>query len=93
MEEHANESCSIVYFCASAQEDIYELYHKNSPPDGVSGPSQHKSLGEVYENVRTLLDEDLGGFDEGEVAANAVMRAYSYANDIKSLSAHAPKAV
>ena len=66
MEEHANECSVIVYFCATAQDDIAELYHKNTPPRAEEAAAdQHASLEEVYENVRSLLDEDLGGFEEG----------------------------
>ena len=66
MEEHADECSVIVYFCATAPDDIAELYHKNAPPsaDTVS-EGQHGALAQVYENVRRLLDEDLGGFEEG----------------------------
>lgn len=65
-EQRANECSVIVYFCATAQDDIHELYHKKSPPadDAVSAGRQ-SPLGQVYENVRTLLDEDIGGFEEG----------------------------
>ena len=65
-EQTTNENCSIVYFSSSAQDDIHKLYCKESPPEAppkASGP-QH-SLDQVYQNVRTLLDEDQGGFEEG----------------------------
>lgn len=66
MEDYANESCSIVYFCAGAEDDIYELYHKKSPPAiAANSAHAHSSLDEVYHNVRTLLDEDQGGFNDG----------------------------
>ncbi len=66
MEAHAQESCNIVYFCASEREDVYELYHKRSPPAAPSDASNGVSgLEQAYHNVRALLDEDQGGFDEG----------------------------
>ncbi|KAK5172086.1 3',5'-cyclic-nucleotide phosphodiesterase [Saxophila tyrrhenica] len=65
MEEHAHESCNIVYFCASGKEDVYELYHKRSPPDvPPEGDEGAETLQQAYHNVRALLDEDQGGFDE-----------------------------
>ena len=66
MEEH-RECSVIVYFAATARNDIYELYHKRSPPseDAVAA-NRESSLGQVYQNVRTLLDEDVGGFEEGK---------------------------
>ena len=69
MEEHSANKCSvIVYFCASADHDISELYHKRSPPSTATlHENQHSPLGQVYENVRTLLDENVGGFEEGNV--------------------------
>ena len=67
MEEYADESCSIVYLCANAQNDIYELYHKGSPPEEAVAPAKERSsLDRTYDNVRTLLDEDQGGFEQGE---------------------------
>ena len=64
MEEHVlQESCRIVYFCSSAQDDVHELYHKNSPPEASSDTPT--PLQSIYRNVRALLDEDQGSFDEG----------------------------
>lgn len=62
MEEHRCNT--IVYFCATAQDEVYELYHKTNPPSEAA--AANSSLGQVYENVRTLLDEDIGGFEEGK---------------------------
>ena len=74
MEEHrANECSVIVYFCATAHNDIDELYHKKSPPSTAAvSENQHSPLGQVYENVRTLLDENVGGFDEGNDAEGSI---------------------
>ena len=67
MEEFADGSCSVVYF-ASARDGLYELYHKSSPPEIPSETRpENGSLDNIYQNVRTLLDEDQGGFDEGNV--------------------------
>ena len=64
MEEHVSESCRIVYYCSSTQDDVHELYHQNSAP---KLPSEgHGSLAAIYQNVHALLDEDQGGFKEGE---------------------------
>jgi hypothetical protein len=66
MEEH-RECSVIVYFAATVQDDISELYHKKSPPSEESVAANRQSpLGPVYQNVRTLLDEDIGGFEEGK---------------------------
>lgn len=69
MEKHAHDTCSIVYLCAS-EEEVHELYHSRSPPDTPSeGSNGHLALNEAYHNVRALLDEDQGGFDEGREVA------------------------
>ena len=66
MEEH-RECSVIVYFAATVRNDIHELYHKRSPPSEDSVAANRQSpLGQVYQNVRTLLDEDIGGFEEGK---------------------------
>ena len=71
MEEHANNGCSVVYYCASAPDEIYELYHKNSPPEAPSEiRHENTSLNLIYQNIRAMLDEDQGGFDEGEEVNN-----------------------
>ena len=78
MEEKASESCSIVYFCASAQLDVYELYHKKSPPeDEDDSDTEHGLLSQIHHNVRTLLDEDQGGFDEGEIWSRRIALCYN----------------
>lgn len=68
MEEYDHERCSVIYYCASAGDDVHELYHNKSPPTAASG-GQHENaaLDGVYRNVRVLLDEDQGGFHEGEI--------------------------
>lgn len=64
MEEHVSESCRIVYYCSSTENDVHELYHQNSAP---KLPSEgQSSLEVIYQNVHALLDEDQGGFNEGE---------------------------
>lgn len=84
MEEYADESCSIVYLCANAQDDIYELYHKRSPPGEAAAPvNELGSLDQTRNNVRTLLDEDQGGFDEGE---NDITIRNARANSVKCSS-------
>lgn len=68
MEGFADEACNVVYFCAGAADDdeIYELYHKRSPPDAPPRPAEDgKTLDRVYHNARILLDDNQGGFDEG----------------------------
>ena len=65
-EQTTSENCSIVYFCTGVQDDIYKLYCKASPPEAPpKASSPQHSLDQVYQNVRTLLDEDQGGFEEG----------------------------
>ena len=68
MEEDTFGSCGIVYFCASAPEDLSELFHKTKPPEVPQNASDdQKGLSQVYRNVWSLLDEDQGGFDEGKL--------------------------
>lgn len=69
MEEFGDEACNVVYFCAGADEEVYELYHKRSPPDAPPKPAENSNtLDRVYHNARLLLDEDQGGFSEGKGA-------------------------
>ena len=72
MEEHVSESCRVVYFCSSAQDDIHGLFPQNSMPKEPS--ESDSSLKSIYQNVHALLDEDQGGFKEGE--ATGELRAY-----------------
>lgn len=65
MEEQADEQCHVVYFCASAGEDVSEVYHSSSPPGGLSAGKALSALDVVKQNARLLLDRDQGGFDEG----------------------------
>ena len=65
MEEKADARCNVVYFCASADEDVTELHHSSSPPEAVKG-SELSALAIVKQNTRLLLDRDQGGFDQGE---------------------------
>jgi hypothetical protein len=65
MEEQADDRCNVVYFCASAGEDITALHHHSSPPDISSETERAHSLDVIYQNVYALLDPDQGGFNEG----------------------------
>lgn len=69
MAEFGDEACTVVYFCAGADEEVYELYHKQSPPDAPPKSADSSSvIDRVYHNARLLLDENQGGFSEGEAA-------------------------
>lgn len=74
MEEFGDEACNVVYFCAGpGDEEVYELYHKRSPPDAPPKLAADSSaLDRVYHNARILLDENQGGFSEGEAASTLV---------------------
>lgn len=65
MEEQADDRCNVVYFCASAGQDITALHHQHTPPDVPSNTQLARSLDVIYQNVRALLDPDQGGFNEG----------------------------
>lgn len=66
MEEQADDRCNVVYFCASAGQDITALHHSQSPPASASETQLAHSLCVINQNVRALLDPDQGGFNEGE---------------------------
>lgn len=83
MEEPADGKCSVVYFCACASGNIYELHHKSSLEATANARSEDAALDSVYDNVRILLDEDQGGFHEVFVNSNAdecLVRLETYAN-------------
>ena len=65
MEEQADDRCNVVYFCASAGQDITAQYHHHTSPDAPSDGELAHSLDVIYQNVRALLDPDQGGFNEG----------------------------
>lgn len=65
MEEQADDRCNVVYFCASAGEDITATYHHNSRPEEPAVTDLAHSLQVIHRNVRALLDPDQGGFNEG----------------------------
>lgn len=69
MEEHAGERCSVVYYCGGvAEEEIFEFYHANSSLRAAAQVADERgALDHAQDNIRTLLDEDQGGFHEGEV--------------------------
>lgn len=76
MEENASWSCSVVYLCASAQDDIHELYPKNATPVSADKALDGDTyLRQVYENVEVLLDENQGGYDEGETRRKETIAA------------------
>jgi hypothetical protein len=66
MEEQADDRCNVVYFCASAGQDVEAFHHHQSSPDIPSDTELLPSLEVIYQNVRALLDPDQGGFNEGE---------------------------
>lgn len=89
MEEPADERCSVVYFCASVEDDIQEVYHAKSGPDAI-GDAKHDSaaIDGIYANARTLLDEDQGGFHEVFVSSQAdkcLTRIEQYANTVPTI--------
>ena len=66
MEEIGDERCNVIYYCGGVEDDICELHHDTSPPEDLSGTEQEDpALGVIYCNIRSLLDEDQGGFNEG----------------------------
>ena len=78
MEESAEERCSVVYYCANTDGEVRELHHRSAPEPTVSADQKDGYLDSVYENVRTLLDEDQGGFHEGarKASASVALRVY-----------------
>ena len=73
MEGSHDERISVVYYCGGAEDDVCELYHDNSPPQRASR-SEHgdDALHIVHGNIRSLLDEDQGGFSEGASSLRSV---------------------
>lgn len=75
MELRADGRCRVVYFCTSTRDDVSRLYEskkrlpKNEPADQWEV---------VEQNVRTLLDEDQGGFIEGEIRTKTDFEQHQY---------------
>ena len=67
MDELIDRGCSVVYYCEGQGDEICEFYDTNSLPQDASELAQRDGWRDVlYSNVRMLLDEDQGGFHEGE---------------------------
>ena len=69
MEANDDDSCRVIYYCPKTDNDICELFEASTPPVTTSSDrTLRPSLFNVYQNVRKLLDEDLGGFESGAQA-------------------------
>ncbi|KAK4547032.1 hypothetical protein LTR36_001253 [Oleoguttula mirabilis] len=89
VEEHADDRCSVVYFCGGLEEDVCEVYHEQSPPR-ISPEVAHEdaALDNIYSNIRMLLDENQGGCHEVFVSSRAHMcrdRLETYANSVPTV--------
>lgn len=69
MEEQADDRCNVVYFCASAGEDVTACHRPESLSELPAESSAVHSLQVIYQNVRALLDPDRGGFHEGQLSS------------------------
>ncbi|TKA32347.1 hypothetical protein B0A50_01453 [Salinomyces thailandicus] len=90
MEGTLDERISVVYYCGGGEDDtISELYQDQSPPKAAAEVShQDTTLEILYENVRSLLDEDQGGFHEVFVSScprKCLDRLEAYANDVPTV--------
>lgn len=69
MEANDDDSCRVVYYCPKSDADICELFQASQPPVITSGDrASRPALFNVYQNVRKLLDEDVGNFETGAQA-------------------------
>ncbi|KAK3675289.1 3',5'-cyclic-nucleotide phosphodiesterase [Recurvomyces mirabilis] len=85
MEENVEGRCGVVYFCGGLGEEIIQSYRNTSPPR-ETGHARHIDV--VYRNVRALLDENQGGFDEVFVSSSAAEchdRLESHANKVPTV--------
>ena len=74
MEEHRDRGCSVVYYCDRQDEEICELYDGQHLPRDATGVAQKAGWRKaLHSNVRMLLDEDQGGFHEGETCTGYSM--------------------
>lgn len=63
MEVRADGRCRVVYFCASVKDEVSKLYESTQRLQKKEAANQWEV---VEQNVRTLMDEDQGGFSQGE---------------------------
>ncbi|KAK4635077.1 putative 3',5'-cyclic phosphodiesterase pde-4 [Fulvia fulva] len=72
MEDTGAGRCSVIYYCPASAHGLAELHHHASPP-AVTLDDERKgsSLKHVYNNVRRLLDEDQGNFEQVFVTSHA----------------------
>lgn len=67
MEDTGDGRCSVIYYCPGSAHDFSELHHHANPPAvTLDDERRGSSLKHVYNNVRRLLDEDQGNFEQGE---------------------------
>ncbi|KAK5109688.1 hypothetical protein LTR62_006810 [Meristemomyces frigidus] len=69
MDGNGEDICGVVYFCGDLEDEIAELYDKRDQPPEVT--IRTRPIDVVHSNVRALLDEDLGGFDQVFVSSSA----------------------
>lgn len=66
MEANDEPSCRVVYYCPGSAHHVCELYTAAQPPALTPGERALRDpLAHVYQNVRKLLDEDVGNFESG----------------------------
>lgn len=69
MEANDDNSCRVVYYCPTSDDHLCELFEAKRPPVITSSDrTLRPALFNVYQNVRKLLDENLGNFESGAQA-------------------------
>ena len=73
MEDTGDGRCSVIYYCPGSALDLAELHDHASPPAvTLDDERTGSSLKHVYNNVRRLLDQDQGNFEQGETVPLAL---------------------
>lgn len=71
MEANDEPSCRVVYYCPGSAHHVCELYTAAQPPALTPGERALRDpLAHVYQNVRKLLDEDVGNFESVFVSSD-----------------------
>ncbi|EME49583.1 hypothetical protein DOTSEDRAFT_68382 [Dothistroma septosporum NZE10] len=72
MEDTGGGRCSVVYYCPGSAVELTELHHHASPRTvTLDDERKGSSLKHVYTNVRRLLDEDQGNFEQVFVSSHS----------------------
>lgn len=89
MEEELHDRCNVVYHTCAVTDngDFAALHHRQSlPKDPTTLDKAASDFAVIYQNVRTLVDKDIGGFNEGELCLCILPSSDAHCTDLEQYS-------